>query len=98
MVAKEEFVQPSQLQITGLAKRRLALHSGPEFPAPQSLRSPFHSKKITMPSPLVLFIITEYTRAACGLKYKMDYRRIKETNLTMRNQLYFALNYVKNEV
>jgi hypothetical protein len=28
-------------------------------------------------------IITDYARAACGLKYKMDYTRIKETNITM---------------
>jgi hypothetical protein len=40
-------------------------------------------------------IITEYARAACGLKYKMDYTRIKEMNITMCNQLYFAPNYLK---
>ena len=28
-------------------------------------------------------IITDYARAACGLQYKMDYTKIKETNITM---------------
>ena len=37
--------------------------------------------------------ITDYARAACGLQYKMDYTKIKETNITMCNQLYFALKY-----
>ena len=35
---------------------------------------------------------TDYARAACGLQYKMDYTKIKEANITMCNQLYFALN------
>ena len=37
--------------------------------------------------------ITDYARAACGLQYKMDYMKIKETNITMCYQLYFALRY-----
>ena len=36
-----------------------------------------------------------FLRAACDLKYKMDYTRITETNITMCNQLYFAPNYLK---
>ena len=27
--------------------------------------------------------ITDYARATCGLEYKMDYTKIKETNITM---------------
>ena len=37
--------------------------------------------------------ITDYARAACGLQYKMDYTKIKETNIIMCYQLYFALKY-----
>ena len=37
--------------------------------------------------------ITDYARAACGLQYKMDYTKIKETNITMCYQLSFALKY-----
>ena len=36
--------------------------------------------------------ITDYTRAACGLQYKMDYTKVKETNTAMsRPPPYFDL-------